>query len=89
MSDPDEVEERLERLAYHIESGAYWDKHELVDPVEVERARTMQKVYLARYARQSLFDWEHREVSELQMYFDAMSEIVKQENGLASANEDR
>lgn len=76
-------------LAFHCGSGPYWDKHALIDPDEVLKSRTMQKVYLARYARQSLFEWEDREVSELQTFFEALSEILKQENGLSSANEDR
>lgn len=89
MSDPDDVEERLEILAFHCESGPYWDKRALIDPAEVTKSRTMQKVYMARYARQSVFDWEHREVRELQEYFEALSEIIKQENGLSSMQEDR
>jgi hypothetical protein len=83
------VEERLEKLAFHSESGAFWDKRILVEPAEVERGRMMQKVYLARYARQSLFEWEHREVRELQEYYEALEDIVKQENGLSSMQEDR
>jgi len=51
--------------------------------------RLKQKVYLARYMRQDVFEWEHREVVELQAYFAAMSELIKGENELSRAGEDR
>jgi hypothetical protein len=81
------VESRLEVLSFQYEKGALWDVE--VDPVELERARIKQKMYLARYARQDVFSWEHREVTELQRYFDELAAIVREENAISSAQENR
>lgn len=76
-------------MAFHLTYGPHWDKGIKIDPIERERDRTKQKVYLARYARQSLFEWEEREVTELQRYFEALADIIGQENSHTRMQEDR
>lgn len=68
-------------------SAATWDKLVEIDPDELLKRRLEQKVYLARYARQDLFGWEHRDVTELKAYHDALSELVRGENELSRAKE--
>lgn len=68
-------------------SAAVWDKLVELDPKERLKARLEQKVYLARYARQDVYGWEHRDVTELGEYYGALSELMKEENALARAKE--
>lgn len=77
----------LEALAFPFAKGPFWDVE--IDPVELERARMKQKVYLARYARQDVFSWEDREVVELQRYFEELADIISQENAISRRQEDR
>lgn len=53
------------------------------------KKRTKQKIYLARYGRQSWSEWEHRDVTEIDEAFDALNELVGEENDLVSKSEDR
>lgn len=43
------------------------------------KARRFKKMALARYARQSLFDWGDTDASELDEWFDSLVEIIKNE----------
>jgi hypothetical protein len=43
---------------------------------------------LARYGRQSIFDWDDVEVSELREWWDVLKEILESESPLASTIEE-
>lgn len=58
-----------------------------LEPAEVLKMRMKQKMYLARYGRQDIYQWEHREVIEIELAMQALTEIVKAENNLGQ--EDR
>lgn len=60
-----------------------------IDPLEQLAGRIKQKAYLARYARESVFVWEDREVSELDAYFKAVVDLISKENELSRVSEDR
>lgn len=84
--------ERIGRLLFQFTetpADACWDLLFRLDPDELLRARVTQKVYLARYARQSVFDWEHRDVRELQEYFTEMVKFIQRENAASRSQEDR
>jgi hypothetical protein len=89
--DPDVQEDRIAEAAYWTggREDGYWHLLADEDPAEAEKSRTMQKVYLARYARISPFEWEHRDVTELDQYFAALAELIQKENTLSRASEDR
>lgn len=80
--DPDVRDDRLKRLNPHhgSSSDAYWYAGVRIDPQRILQVRLEQKAYLARYARMDVFQWEHREVGELNVYMKAVSEIIKSEN---------
>jgi hypothetical protein len=52
------------------------------------KARRFKKMALARYAKQSLFDWGDTDATELDQWFDSLVEIIKNERPGASNNED-
>lgn len=85
------LDDRLARLVPHVglSCDAYWDHVVRIDPGEHLRMRVRQKAYLARYGRQSVLQWEGREVAELNEHFAAMSEIIREENALSRGSEDR
>lgn len=85
------MEERLRRVAFHhgLMSDACWHRNVRIDPGERLAMRTKQKVYLARYGRQDMFAWEHRELSELEAAFRALVELMRHENSLSRMGEDR
>ena len=56
-----------------------------LDPDEQERARRRQIVYLARYGRQSMLQWDEVDVLDLIAFHNEVSTIVGEENSL---NED-
>jgi hypothetical protein len=60
-----------------------------IEPKERLAGRIKQKMYLARYARESVFGWEEREVSELDAYFVALVDLISKENELSRVSEDR
>ncbi len=59
---------------------AFWHLDIEIDAAEWLRFRAKQKVYLARYARQSLIQWDDVDVEEMQQYYDLLVEIIKGEN---------
>jgi hypothetical protein len=88
--DPDLLVERLGGLVPMDDEdlNAFWH-HLSVDPAEILRTRTRQKMYLARYARQSIFEWEHRDVRDLQDSFEELVDLIKQENAVNRVQEDQ
>lgn len=79
--DPDVLEDRIHKLSYCTGTyvDAVWTLLYRLDPNELLQYRRSQKVYLARYMRESVHSWEHREVIELQAYFDETNELIKRE----------
>jgi hypothetical protein len=87
--DPDEVEASLKLLV--VRTGAFydawWHLSVDIDPREMLRLRAKQKIYLARYGRQSVLQWADVDVRELQQYFELLAELVRDENALTTVNE--
>jgi hypothetical protein len=64
----------------------------LIEPIDPQArldARIKQKMYLARYGRESVFAWENRELSELDAYFKALVDLISKENAISSVTENR
>ena len=83
---------RLEKLIPHVWnlSDSIWQfLMTSIDPAEREQQRIKQKMYLARYGRESVFVWEDREVSELDTYFLALVDLISKENDIQRASEER
>lgn len=53
------------------------------------RARERQVVYLARYGRQSMLQWEDRPVRELDRWFGALKQLLDDEGAAGSIEESR
>lgn len=53
-----------------------------LDPDEQERARRRQIVYLARYGRQSMLQWDEVDVLDLIAFHNEVSTMVGEENSL-------
>ena len=92
--DPDLADARVGKLIKRTGSPlADSLVHHLVslDVPEWERMRRRQKLYLARHGRISVFEWEHREVTELNLYYTDLSEMIAAQGGdnpIAEAIED-
>lgn len=89
--DPLRRDERIDRIIPCTGSiaDAYWHHLVMEEPAQILKIRTRQRMYLARYARQDVHSWDDREISELQEYFLALSDMVGEENELNRAREDR
>ena len=88
ITDPDVIASRLDALELG-RGNAVWSNLISIDLIEYAQSRVKQKLYLARYARQSVFDWEDREVSELSEYFAATVKMIENENEMGRMQEDR
>ena len=90
LPDPDQLEDSLKILSIYTDTyfDAFWHHIVLIDPDEVLRTRKFQKMQLARYGRQSIFDWDDVEVSELREWWDVLKEILESESPLASTIEE-
>jgi hypothetical protein len=80
--DPDELEEWLAVVSVytgHV-TDAYWRLVVEIDIAEKEKWRRRQKMFLARYGRQSLLQWDDVEVAELDHYTDDLIELLKLES---------
>ena len=66
-----------------------WHLHVPIDPVEWLRWRAKQKVYLARYGRQSILQWGDVDVTEMAEYYELLVEIIRDENTVVGLTEDR
>ena len=91
--DPDLVSARIKEVAKFSGSRSWdsvWSFFELeIDPQQLTKHRRFQRAYLARYARVSPFEWEGRDVSELDDMFRDVCEIIKAENAMTSSTENR
>lgn len=83
--DPDE----RKRLLYSVArwSGvAIQDAHfarvleDIMDPEALERQRIRRHIYLARYGRQSMIQWEDVDSRVVRRYMEALSEFIAEEN---------
>lgn len=66
---------------------AVWHFAVLRDVDQLEKLRSWQRAYLARYGRQDMRAYEDRCVMEFQEDFQALSNLVAQEKGAASSLE--
>jgi len=51
----------------------------VLDPVELERQRLRRHMFLARFARQSVLQWEDVEGREVRRYTLVLAEFLKEE----------
>lgn len=88
--DPDFVEDCLHKLNHFDRTmgDVIWHLLIEIDPHELLHAREMQKMALARYARQSLFQWEGVEVNEIRRWFERLRELLENEGAFQSTIED-
>ena len=68
--------------------NAVWHHFVDLDLGELRRGRDKMKVQLARYARQSLFGWDDRPVSELIYWHGLLAELVEGESQMQTAFEE-
>lgn len=59
-----------------------------LDVDELESYSAWRKVYLARYGRQSMLQWDNVLVTEIQLLLKELMELIRREHGLQSHNED-
>lgn len=89
--DPTLLEARLDSIiptTGHL-TDSYWHHWYDEDPKEIEKYRMKQRLCLARYARQNIFDWENREVNELQSYYAELTDMIVKENETSRRHEDQ
>ena len=58
------------------------------DVDEAESFSAWRKVYLGRYGRQSVLQWDHVLVTEIQRYLKELEALIKREGALDRLNED-
>lgn len=73
----------LKQLTFFTDTAtdACWVYLLEIDGEERLKLRRRQKMFLARYARQSLFEWEDRDVNELKLYVDELKALLEDEGG--------
>jgi hypothetical protein len=59
-----------------------------IDPFELEHARRKQKMWLARYARQSLLQWDDVPVREIREWVEVLRELLEGEDVFRRAEEE-
>jgi hypothetical protein len=69
-------------------ADAVWQFLIDIDPTLRLKMRMRQKLYLARYGRVGIFDWEERELSELDAYFKALSDMLAEESPVTHGSEE-
>jgi hypothetical protein len=77
------LKDRLNEVTFFFGSSAdaFWHSLAGEDGTEVMKSRLKAKMYLAKYAHISPFEWEHREVSQLHEHFAALSEMIRETKG--------
>ena len=55
----------------------------------MQRNRSRQKMYLARYGRQDYFVWDDKDVQELDEAYDVLIELLNAEKDITTMEEDR
>lgn len=78
------------RTVYPFGDGGhpYWHLLPILDPEDRMRWRAKQKIWLARYGRQSWFAFDEHSVDELDEAYEALVELLRGEGALSSAVED-
>lgn len=84
--DPDVVADSMEILATCPESPV-WQYFLEMDPVELEKMSRYRKIALARYGRQSLFQWDDIEVNEIRSWYVALKGLLDDESALQGTSE--
>lgn len=78
------IEETLSVISQYTGSDidAIWNLilAEDLDPVEVGKTRRFQKMFMARYGKQSVMQWDDYPLSEFTKDFSELLEIVNKEN---------
>jgi hypothetical protein len=53
---------------------------EIMDPATLERQRVRRHVYLAKYGKQSMLQWENVDSRVVRQYATALSDFIAEEN---------
>lgn len=87
--DPDDTDDSLSRLSMWTRTifDAVWTFYYDIDPDELLHIRRKEKMYLARYARQSLLQWDEVEVTEISAWVKVLREVISEENAVTTAEE--
>lgn len=82
LIDEDACIESFERLDVYSGNAhdACWNRAISYD-ADLRHLRRVQKMYLARYARQSLLQWDEVEVVEIQEWCETLSEMMSKKGG--------
>lgn len=76
----------------HFHTGtvvdAYWHHLIEIDVAEREKSRYRIKMFLARYGRQNVLQWDDVEVAEIRRYAEELSNLLTEENESSRVNEE-
>lgn len=88
--DPDVLAASLNILHFHSGTAvdAYWHHLVTFDVVQYEKSRFRMKMFLARYGRQNVLQWDDVEVLEIRRYAEALSELLSEENETSRVTEE-
>lgn len=53
---------------------------DIMDPAMLEKQRIRRHIYLAKYGRQSMIQWENVDSRVVRRYMEALSEFIAEEN---------
>lgn len=87
LDDPDFVED----VTFWTDSAgdAIWQFRLQLDADKLLDARKRQKAALARYGKQPWTQWSNLDVDDLDEAYDGVVDLVRHENEMSRANEDR
>ncbi len=78
-----------EEFPYWSTGSPSWHLTIEIDPAGLEEKRVAQKSALARYGKQPWVQWDDVDLQELEAAYGGVVDLVRQENALSRANEDR
>jgi hypothetical protein len=72
---------------HNLRSGAHalWPFFFARDPLEIQKHRARQLMYLGRHARQSVLQWDETDLEEIDQWVETLSEMVGEENAVTRA----
>jgi hypothetical protein len=88
--DPREVRRKVEDLfgVTGRKADALFTWVHSQDPKELLKHNRWRKLYLARYARQSVLQWDDVPVAEIEAYVREIGDLLKRESELSRMSED-
>ncbi len=86
-----EEDDFVEAISFWTDSpaDAFWHFLIDIDAEAILEYRRLQRAALARYGKQSWTQWDELDIEEMEQAYASVSDLVKRENALSRANEDR